>query len=337
MVAVAARETESFVRSGFSSFPIILLYGPDEGLVSERAAAIASATTAGDKGNILRMDGDDIASDPFRLADEANAISMFGGVRAIRVRLGAKSVAAGLEPLLAQPPIDARVIIEAGDLKPNHALRQMLEKSRSAAASPCYPEDARDLARLIDESLSQSGLSIAPDARSMLIGLLGEDRRRSRGEIDKLVLYCAGRTSITMEDVLAIVSDAAPQSVDQVIDASFLGELDLIEREARRAFADGQDAAVMLGFALRQAFLLQALSRKGGDDRSGAESARQVRVGWKREKAIAAQVAKWTSARLDRAVQILADAVLAARRQPMLAEAIAIRALWSLALAVSRR
>jgi len=337
MVAIAAREAEAFVRQRSAEFPIILFHGPDEGLVSERAAAVAAATTGGDAGNILRFDGDELAADPMRLADEANAISMFGGLRAIRIRAGGRSLAASLEPVIAAPPQDARIIIEAGDIKAGHALRSLIEKSKHAASVPCYAEDARDLGRLLDEMLTAAAMTIDPQARQALLGSLGVDRRRSRMEIDKLLLYCAGRARIAIEDVEAVVTDAAALSVDSIVDAAFLGELDGIEREARRLLADGYDAGVILGFALRHAFLLQAIDRDRGSKRNAAESIKPYRINWKREKAVTAQVDRWPSTRLDRVVQILNEAVLASRRQPALADATAIRALWSIALAAGRR
>ncbi len=333
MVAVTAREAEAFVKTRFASVPIILFYGPDEGLVSERAGAVATATTGGDAGNIVRIDGDELASDPLRLADEANAISMFGGMRAIRVKAGSRSIAASLEPLLSSPPIDARIIIEAGDLKAGHALRAAIEKAKEAAAVPCYAEDSRDIGRLLDEMLEMAGLRIETEARQMVLGLLGADRRLSRMEIDKLLLYAAGKSVVTTEDVEAIMTEASQLSVDAIVDAAFLGQLDRIEEEARRLLADGTDAGVILGFALRHAFTLQAILR----DRNGNESIKAHRINWKREKAVLAQLDRWNGPRLDRVVQILSDAILAVRRQAILGEPTAIRAFWSIALAAGRR
>jgi DNA polymerase-3 subunit delta len=333
MVAVTAREAEAFVRTRFASVPIILFYGPDEGLVSERASTVATATTGGDAGNIVRIDGDELASDPLRLADEANAISMFGGMRAIRVKAGSRSIAASLEPLLATPPIDARIIIEAGDLKAGHALRAAIEKAKEAAAVPCYAEDGRDIGRLLDEMLTEADLKIEPEARQMVLGLLGADRRLSRMEIDKLRLYGAGKALITIDDVEAIMTEASQLSVDSIVDAAFLGQLDRIEEEARRLLADGAEPGVILGFALRHAFTLQAILR----DRNGNESIKAHRINWKREKAVLGQLDRWNGPRLERVVQILSDAILAIRRQATLGEPTAIRALWSIALAAGRR
>ncbi len=337
MVAIASREAEAFLKNGFAQFPVILIYGPDEGLVSERAAAIARATTAGDTGNILRLDGDDIAADPMRLPDEANALSMFGGMRAIRVKTGSKSIVAGLEPLLSTPPVDARIIVEAGELKPNHALRVLLEKGMGVAALACYGEDARDIGRLLDRMLNDAGQSITLDARQSLAGLLGQDHKLSRMEIEKLILYSLGAGQITRDDIDAIVTDAAAFSADAVIDAAFLGKLDGIETEARRVLGDGLEAGVLLGFALRHAFLLQAMKRGAFGNKTVSETIKAARVSWKREKPVAEQLERWTETRLERAVQILGEAVLAIRRNAALAEALAIRALWSLALSVQRR
>jgi hypothetical protein len=72
-------------------------------------------------------------------------------------------------------------------------------------------------------------------------------------------------------------------------------------------------------------------------DQSASESIRSHRVNWKREKAISEQLDRWIDARLDRGVQLLSEASFAIRRAPALGDALAIRALWSLALAVSRR
>jgi DNA polymerase III subunit delta len=336
MVAIPAREAESFARSGFAKFPVVLFFGPDEGLVSERAEAVAKATTGGDAGNIIRFDGDEIAAAPERLAEEAHAISMFGGNRAIRVRAGTKALGEALKPLLSTPPVDARIIIEAGDIKGNAPLRQLIEKAANAAAAPCYAEEGRDLSRLIDEMLEPVGLKITPGARQLLTQSLGLDRRRSRMEIEKLVMYAQGKPGIDADDVEAIITDAAAISIDQLVDAVFGGRIDAVETEARRVFQDGMEPGVLLGFALRHALQLMEGRHLMDGGKRAAEATEALRLHFKRKAAFAEQLTRWTDSRLQRAVQILGDATLAVRRNAALAEATAIRAFWSLALSVGR-
>jgi DNA polymerase III subunit delta len=337
MVAIAAKDAEAFVRTGYVRHAVILIYGPDEGLVSERAEAIAKATVGNDHANIMRLEGDAVASNPLILADEAHSISMFGGARAIRVRVGGKSLGQALEPLLSSPPQDARIILEAGDLKGTNALRQLIEKSDKSAAIPCYAEDGRDLDRWLSSLLTEAQVQISQDARTLLLGSLGADRRLSRAEMDKLLLYVSGMQAISVADVEAIITDAAALSTDAIIDAAFLGQLDSLEDEARRLFADGVNPGVLLGFALRHALLLQTCRTEMSGDRNASESIKNKGIHFKRLPKAAEQVSRWTAVRLERAIQILGDATLASRKTASLGEAIAVRALWSLALAAGRK
>ena len=47
----------------------------------------------------------------------------------------------------------------------------------------------------------------------------------TRGEIAKLFLYAEGKGAVTIADIEAIVSDAAPSALDDAVDHAFLGDL----------------------------------------------------------------------------------------------------------------
>ena len=51
---------------------------------------------------LTRLDGDAVARDPGALADEAYAVSMFGGSRAIWIEAQARDLLPALEPLFAR-------------------------------------------------------------------------------------------------------------------------------------------------------------------------------------------------------------------------------------------
>ena len=87
-------------------------------------------------------------------------------------------------------------MIEAGELRPESPLRKACERAKTAVAIACYPDGERDLARLIDDELRTSNLRIAPDARAVLMSLLGGDRQASRNELRKLALYAHGKGEI---------------------------------------------------------------------------------------------------------------------------------------------
>src|SRR5690606_23957806 len=119
--------------------------------------------------SLVRIDGDELSGNPLRLVEEANTIPLFGGRRAVRVKAGGKNIAPAVEALLGAPSPDCRVVIEAGDLRKNAPLRVLCEKAKDAAAIPCYADEERGLARLLDEELRIAGLTMTPDARAALL------------------------------------------------------------------------------------------------------------------------------------------------------------------------
>src|SRR5215472_15663210 len=189
MVALKGSDIDNFLARPQRS--IVLVYGPDAGLVRERAEALIriSIDDPKDPFQLARLDGDDLAGEPSRLVEEANTIPLFGGRRAVWVKAGSRNFAPAVEALVAAPAPDCRVVIEAGDLKRNAPLRVICERARNAAALPCYVDSEKDLVRLIDDEMRDAGLAISPQARAALVPLLGGDRLASRHEIRKLALF----------------------------------------------------------------------------------------------------------------------------------------------------
>lgn len=341
MTAVKAGDVEGLIRRGPDpKVAVILVYGPDTGLVGERAKRLAEGAVADpdDPFALVKIDGDTLASDPGRLVDEAGTVGLFGDRRTIWVKAGSRNYAPAVEAVLAAEPTGTRIVVEAGDLGRSAPLRTLCERSGSALALPCYPDDERALAELVRQTLQDRGLRIAPDARDLLVASLGGDRRASLAEIEKLALYAAGRDSVTCDDVEAVVSDVAGSVLNTLIDAAFSGRAGEAERDYRRFRHEGLDASVMLGAALRHALTLLS-TRLDGEGKSPSLMA----AGWRglhfrRRADVEAQLARWSPAALRQAVQILQEAVLACRRaDPALAHAHASAALLRIAGEARRR
>src|SRR6202042_1660080 len=143
--------------------------------------------------------------------------------RSIRIRAGARNFASGIDTLADSPIRDCRIVIEAGELRPESPLRKACERAKTGVAIACYPDTERDLAKLIDDELKLSGLRIAPDARAVLMTLLGGARQASRNEWRKLTLYAHGKGEVTLDDVMAVVADASELKIDPIVDGAFAG------------------------------------------------------------------------------------------------------------------
>src|SRR6201995_1757592 len=177
MVALRGKEIDAFLARPDSGRPIILLYGPDAGLVRERADGLLASAVAhpNDPFSCVKLDGDELSAEPSRLVDEAMTVPLFGGRRAIRVRAGSRNFASGVDTLADTPLKDCRIVIEAGDLRAESPLRKACERAKAAVAIACYPDGERDLAKLIDDELRIANLRISAAARALLTALLGRD------------------------------------------------------------------------------------------------------------------------------------------------------------------
>jgi DNA polymerase III subunit delta len=341
MTAIKASEVDRFIAKPDPGQPIVLVFGPDAGLVRERVDALVrtSVDDPNDPFALARIEGEELSANPSRLVEEAHTVPLFGGRRAVLVKAGSRNIASAVETVIASPSNECRIIIEAGDLRKTAPLRALCEKAKVAVALPCYADGERDLARLIDEELRAANLSIAPDARAALLALVGGDRLASRNEIRKLALYAKDQTSIELADVMAVVADASALALDGVIDAAFAGETGEVEIEFGKARAGGSSPAAIISAAVRQVANLHKmkLAVEGGDSVEFAMKRGAPPVHFTREKFVGIALRTLSPTRLLRAMEQLAEASLDMRRNSALAETIAQRTLLSIAVGARRQ
>jgi DNA polymerase-3 subunit delta len=333
MVAVRSHEAERFLAGHPPHIYLYLVFGADAGLVTERARKIVSRAVDDPKDpfQLVRIGGDELANDPARLADEANTIPLFGGRRAILIAAQAKAFVAAFEPVLRAPPRDCTIVIEAGALKKDAPMRALCERERNAAAIQCYPDSAKDIAQLIDAEVAAAGLSIAADAKTLLVSQLGQDRLSTRSELEKLVLYAHGAGEITLDHVAAIVCDASNIIVKEAVDAAFDGESAALDARLRHIFAGASDYHVLLAAALRHALDLHRAQRDAEEAAGAREGFGFTGAGFKQRDAFERHLRAWTRPSLGREIDTLAEAVASARREPKLGPSLAAQALWTIA------
>lgn len=308
MVAIKPQQAEAYLKAPPEAVSAILLFGSDPGLVSERAQFLAKrkAESSNPPGEILRIDDSDLENDPDKLVVELGTLPMFGGRKVIRTSQSRRVTAASLKPLVEDASrLEGFLIVEAGNLRAEDALRALFEKADGAAAIACYPDEARDLDGLVRDVLASHKLDISQEARRLLISRLGADRSLSRAEIEKLALYALGKPRIEETDVEAVVGDASELAIDKIIAAAATGRHAAAVREYERAIASGESAQYVIIAAQRH---FQRLHRVRMAVESGASLEDAVRglrppLFFKQKDAFNAQVEQWTGATLTRALQ----------------------------------
>lgn len=265
MVAVKSHEADRTIQKPTKNYRVILLYGPDAGLVNERAEEFAKniGVDLTDPFTTIRLNADDVANDRSRLQDEVFTVGMFGGERLIRISgTTRKNFIEAVKPVIQTEISDSWLIIESGDLTAKSPLKAAFEKSKFALAIPCYQDNAKMLAHLIDSEIRNAGFTLTQDTAVLLKSYLGGDRQASRNELEKLALYAHGEKEITKQHIIDIVGDASNFQVSDTIDAVASGNHQKFEECFDRVLLEGISPDILLINTLRHFQMLHEMLGK---------------------------------------------------------------------------
>jgi len=332
---VKSSEADRTVAHPPKNVGAFLVFGPDTGLVRERAEALIKTVVddLNDAFRVADLDDSALASDPARLSDEAAAISMFGGRRVIRVRGAGNNLAKLFESFLDEPSGDALIVVEGGDLARGTGLRKLFEEADNAAAIACYPDSTRDLFDVVRSGLKAEGLSIAPDALEDAVSRLGSDRGVTRRELEKLALYAHGQKSVSLEDVRATLGDEAEARVEEAIDAAANGDVAKLDLALERLWIAGTSPIQIVRQAMShfQRLLLVSVESKRGEGIDGAMRKLRPPVHFARATAFRNQAQRWNEAALSDVLDQLLDTEALCKTTAIPAESACGRALMNIA------
>lgn len=326
---------EPFLRKPDPVIVAALLYGPDHGLVRERADRLVAAA-AGDPGDPFRvaeLAADAIKDDRTRLADEAAALPFTGGRRVVRIRDGKDTLAPAVRVLLDAGAIGGLVVIEAAELPPRSPLRLTFESAETAVAIACYLDEPDVLKRLIADDLGRHGMTTTPDAAELLSSFLGADRGLTRSELEKLALYRGEPGRIEVEDVLAVIGDAGAITLDGIIGAAGDGDAAALDRAIAAAFREGVSAITVLRAMARhlQRLLQARAAMAGGRDARAAMASVRPAVFFRLQPQFLRQLGLWPPQRLAAALTLVTEAELASKRTGAPQELLCRRTLMQIA------
>ncbi|HSS12297.1 MAG TPA: DNA polymerase III subunit delta [Rhizomicrobium sp.] len=332
---IKSHEADRYVANPPKGLMAALVYGPDAGLVQERAEKLLKSVVPDltDAFNVADLSETVLLADPARLADEAAAISMMGGRRVVRVRGAGNDLAELFEGFLDDPKGDALVVVEGGDLAKTGALRKLFDGHKTAIAVQCYPDSVRDLGDVVRDALRAEGLSIAPDALEDAVSRLGSDRGVTRREIEKLLLYMHGHKQVTLEDVRAVMGDEAEARSESACDAAGSGDLVKLDRELERLWVSDTQPAQVLRSAMGH-FQKLVQAREGaarGESLDNVMKRLRPPVHFSRTTSFKAQAQRWSTDKLGEALDMLLDAEAMTRTTGVPAEAVTGRTLMNIA------
>lgn len=283
---------------------LFLLHGPDE--AGARALVAQLARALGADAERVDLEPGQLRSDPARLADEAAAISLFGGARYVRVDgMGEESVDA-VQALLEAPRAGNPVVAVAPGVKASGKLVKLALAAPAALSFACYVPEGADAERIVEQNARELGMRLGPNVARQLALATGGDRSVVARELEKLALFldaAPDRVREADEAALdAIGADLGEGELSTAIDAVIDGRPTDVAAELARLEAGATSPIPLLRQLVRRLMSLAAM-RAEIDAGAGALAViEKHRVFFKEKASTQRALRRWNSARLAEAV-----------------------------------
>lgn len=297
--------------------PALLIYGQDAMRVAlKRAEAIKALTgpNADEEMRLTRMAGAELRKDPALLLDAVKAVGFFPGQRVVLLDdtpdSAAPAIGAAIEEWRAG---DAVIVVAAGGLNKNSALRKIFEPHRAAVAAPVYDDPPGE--EEINRWLSDAGLRNIPrEAMKDLVALSRTiDPGDFRQTVEKIALYKFGDESpLTPAEIAGLAPATIDAELDDLIAAVAEGRSDAFAGLMRRIEAQGTTPVSLCIAALRHFRTLHQAAADPDGPAQGMAKLRPPVFGPRRDR-MARQLQSWGMRSLEEAIHHLIDTDLVLR------------------------
>lgn len=323
-----------------ASVRLFFLYGPDEAGAAAYASRLEKAMGA--QAERIDLDGATLKSDPARLADEAASFSMFGDKRWVRITACGDEILPAVEALLEAEQAGNPVIALAGALKGTSKLVKLALDHPAVLAQAIYPLGDRDATQLAMAMAQERGLRLHQPLARRLVELTGGDRALMGGEIEKMALYLDALPEHPAEATDEVFDALSAETIDAdmgpLVNAVLGGDIDRMQHELAMLDLRGASLAGVMRPLIGRAMLIADI--RADFEEMGRLDAAMDKAGkaifWKEKPAVQAQVKRWNSGAITRAVERLAHAERATRDSKHAGEIVARNELLTVARQAAR-
>lgn len=278
-----------------------LFHGADEAgsraLGDRLLAGLGGAERFAISGGVLK-------ADPAVLADEAGAMALFGGPRALWVEPAGDEILAAVEALLSAPAVESPAIAIAGLLRKSSALLKLAESHPAALSHVSYVPEGRDADRMVIDLGRREGLLIAPDVAARIAEASANNQAIAAREVEKYALY-AGATAgspreLTHDMIDELGADSSEGNALRVGDMALAGELGALAEELGRMSPTGNEAIPIVRALQRRVLQLAPMRARveQGEPVDAVMASAGKALFWKDKAMIQAMLSRWSAERL---------------------------------------
>jgi len=288
-----------------SAIRLYLLHGPDEGQSRALGERLLKSLGAG---RFVVLAGN-IRSDPAILADEAAAMSLFGGARVIWIDPAGDEIAESAAALLDAPACESPVVAIAGALRKTSALLKLAEAHRLALAHASYVPEGRDAERMVIEVGRTFGLRIAQSVAARIADGCGANQAMVAQELSKLALYVDASPESPKEldhDAVDAVGAVMPEGdFLRLADLALSGQMAEVAEELAKLPPGGTEAIPVIRALQRRLLMLAPMRAKieRGERPDAVMTSMGKALFWKDKPLVSQLLSSWDAKALETAAE----------------------------------
>lgn len=278
-----------------------LFHGPDEA----QSRALGERLLQALKAEKFSVASSVIKSDPAALADEAGAMSLFGGKRAIWVEPAGEEITPGVEALLQANAAESPVIAIAGSLRKTSALLKLAESARAALAFAAYAPEGQDAERMVIDVGRRFGLKIAGPLAARIAEECANDQAIVAQELQKMALYIDASPhsprELDHDAVDAVGAEMEAAELPRLADLALAGDLQQLADELAQLPPAVEGIPIVRALHRRLLMLAPARARiERGERPDDVMKALGKSLFWRDKELVAKLLARWDAKGLER-------------------------------------
>jgi len=259
------------------------------------------------------VSGSSVREDPASLPDEAGAMALFGGPRAIWIEPCGDEIADGAAALLEASSIESPVIAIAGALRKTSSLLKLAEGHDDAVAIASYVPEGGNAARMVITLARAEGLIVDKAVAERIADEAGGNQAVVASELVKYALYLEsspeGPKPLTHEAVDLLGSGGSDGDLQKLGDLALGGSVpDLLEEFESSGLA-AKDGVTVLRALQRRLLMVAPLRARIADGESahGVMASAGRAIFWKDKDFVERLLRTWTPEQIAKLVDRTAE------------------------------
>ncbi len=305
----------------FNKYKVFLFYGENQGLKREFRKVLKTKNIEDEKLNFLQ---EEIIQNENILINEISNKSLFNEKKIIFIDQVSEKFSKIIDEIINNI-VDEKILLFAENLDKKSKLRSKLEKSKTCAVIPCYPDNEITIKKIIIDKLKQyKGLT--PQVINFILQNTGLDRSKVNNEIDK-IKNCFINKIIDPEKLVALLNIRINDDFNKLKDEAINGNKINTNRLLGDTIFESENNIFYLNLINQRINKLNEIEDMKKHEKNIEALVSKLRppVFWKDKPIIIEQSKKWNKNKINKALRKTYEIELKIKSSPSIKKDLLIK------------